>query len=101
MVTPHLNKIFSDETGELYGVVESDGRFFIHSNLYFPSQLSTVKHYEDILWVLEQELKSKGLTEYYTMADSVSGFRFNEHMGFRTVYEVWDNKYEVMKKDIV
>lgn len=100
MGTQIRKKIYQDETGELYGVLEEDGRFFIHSTLYDPKKLSVLKHYIDILTALENELVSKGIHKYYTIADSHEGFNFCRAMGFDTNFEVWDNVYEVMVKEI-
>ena len=94
------NLIYEDETGKLFGVLEIDGRFFIHSILYAPEKLSVIKHYKNILHALEDQLRSRGVEKYYTMADSENGFRFNKLMGFETNLEVWDDIYEVMVKEL-
>jgi hypothetical protein len=94
------NKLYEDDTGKLFGVLETDGRFFIHTQLYEPQKLSHIKHYKKILKGLEENLREHGLTKYYTMADSVSGFRFNELMGFKTNLEVWNDYLEVMVKEL-
>lgn len=98
--TPIRNILYFDDTGTLYGDIEVDGRFFIHSILVDPYKVSNIKHYRDILAELETRLKEKGLTEYYTMAADANGFRFNELMGFKTAYEVWNDEFEVMVKEL-
>lgn len=92
--------LYEDYSGKLIGVLETDGRFFIHTQLYEPDKLSTYKHYKKVLSDLEEALHARGLERYYTMADSVEGFNFNTHMGFKTNLEVWNDTYEVMVKEI-
>lgn len=86
-----------DETGKLLGLIESDGRFFIHAYLYEPKK---IQHYLDILEALEESLRMRGFETYYTLADSPQTFRYNQLMGFESNFEVWDNLFEVMKKDL-
>ena len=93
--------LFCDPTiGILFGDVEVDGRFFIHSILVNPDRPSSVKRYRRVLDELEAQLRERGLDRYYTMADSESGFRFNQLVGFESNFEVWDDVYEVMVKEI-
>lgn len=100
MGTPVRNLIYFDGSGALWGEIEVDGRFFIHSIMNEPEKLSTIKHYKKILAELEDQLRSRGLTEYYTMADSATGFRYNEILGFKTNLEVWNDEFEVMVKEL-
>lgn len=97
-LTPNI--LYQGPEGQLYGVVEPDGRFFIHSVMLEPWKPSAVRTYREILAELEKGLRARGFTEYFTMADSQSGFRYNEMLGFRTFYEVWNDEYEVMVKDL-
>jgi hypothetical protein len=89
--------IGGDETGVLYGEIWN-GRFFIHSMLVNPEALDTVRHYRIVLQELEEHLMARGISEYYTMADSVLSYKYNKLFGFNTTYEVIDNKYEIMVK---
>lgn len=98
--TQNRNLLYEDDTGRLFGVLDTDGRFYIHTELYQPGTPSVLKHYMGIMGLLENNLRERGVQQYYTMADSVSGFKFNEFMGFRTIYEVWNGVYEIMVKDI-
>lgn len=98
--TPIRNILYQGPEGLLIGVVEIDGRFFIHSVMLEPWKPSAVRTYREILAELEKGLRDRGFTQYFTMADSQSGFRYNEMLGFRTALEVWDDKYEVMVKDL-
>ena len=91
--------IYEDEYLRCHGVWETDGRFFIHNDLYEPQKPSHIKHYKKFLEALEEQLRSKGFDKYYTFADSPNGFRYNTMMGFRSNLEVWDDIYEVMVKD--
>jgi hypothetical protein len=92
--------VYKDETGALYLVVEPDGRLFIHTELKAPGVPSVLKHYKQVLSDLEDGLRQRGITQYYTMADSVEGFRFNELMGFETNMEVWSDCLEIMVKEL-
>lgn len=100
MGTPIRKLIYQGPEGLLFGEIEVDGRFFIHSILHDPGSVSGFKACRRVIEALDEELRQLGLTEYYTMADSANGFKFNEKMGFRSNLEVWDDKYEVMVKEL-
>lgn len=91
--------IYKDDTTELIGVLDTDGRFYIHSILSNPNSTAQIRKNKDILANLEIELANRGINRYYTFADSPINFRYNEMMGFQTNLEVWDGAYEVMFKD--
>lgn len=91
--------LVDDWSGRLFGVLETDGRFYIHTQFFNPSK-AHFKHYKEILASLENMLRERGLTRYFTMAEDVKGFRFNKLMGFHTIYEVWNDQYEVMVKEL-
>lgn len=96
--TPRLNKIYEGPNATVYLHVDHNNRIFIHSVLPDPHKLSNYKFYKQFLKELEIQLEERGATEYYTMADSQMNFDFCTRMGFETAMEVWDNKYEVMRK---
>ena len=98
--TPHRNILYVGPEGILMGELEIDGRFFIHSMLNNPGTPSGIRGCKRVLHEVEEQLKLRGFERYYTMADSVSGFRFNELMGFRTNLEVWNDELEVMVKEL-
>lgn len=97
--TQTRNVIVDNELGKLYGVLEIDGRFYIHTDFFQPDR-AKIKQYKETLNNLEDNLRDRGLKRYFTMADSVEGFRFNKLMGFNTIYEVWNDQYEVMVKEL-
>jgi hypothetical protein len=92
--------IYQDETGVLY-YSESPGRHWIGAVLEQPIHLSTIKHFKSIIAALSEELKSKGISELYTVVSSVRRFRFAELFGFETNLEVINNQYEVMRKELL
>jgi hypothetical protein len=92
--------LYNGPEGTLFGEIEVDGRFFIHSLIFNPGTPSGVRGCRRILSELEEQLRARGFERYYTMADSPSGFRFNELMGFKTNLEVWNNELEVMVKEL-
>ena len=98
MGTPIHNLLYFGPVGVLFGQIEVDGRFFIHSIINEPGKPSGVKGCREVLSALEDQLRLRGMTEYYTMADSPGGFRFNELMGFETNLEVWNDEFEIMVK---
>ena len=47
-----------------------------------------------------ETLRSKGIKYVYCTADSVSAFKFNELLGFKSVNAVIHDKHEVMEKEL-
>ena len=98
--TPDPNLLFIDDEGiEVWGLVQN-GQFHIHSKLHNQTRPSMLKKFAGYLEELEEKLHGYGLTEYYTIADSHANFKFCEHFGFHTTYKVYQNKYELMIKEI-
>jgi hypothetical protein len=98
--TPSRNILYRDDECVIIGEKEVDGRFFIHSILGDPSKPSSIRKYRNILDELGKQLKDRGYDSFYTMADSLNGFRFNKMLGFEPAYEVWNDELEIMVKEL-
>lgn len=99
--TSSLKLLFQTEDGiQAYGIVV-DGRFQMHTVLHDQTKPSMIKRFKELQLELEAALVERGLTEYYTLADSLENFRFCEMFGFRTAYIVYSDKYELMIKELV
>ena len=99
-VTPTHKIIYEDEYGTCHGVLDYAGRFFVHNEFKDPSKIGDMRHYADVQAILEEQLRQHGLKRYFTMADSLENFRFCELFGFKTALEVWEDKYEIMVKEL-
>ena len=98
--TPIHKVIYEDEYGKCYGVLDYAGRFFVHNEFKDPSKVESIKHYKEVQAELEDQLRQRGLKRYFTMADSVENFKFCQMFGFQTALEVWEDKYEIMVKEL-
>jgi hypothetical protein len=77
------------------------GRLQMHCQYHVPIKPSILKWSKGILIQIELALQDKGVQEYWTVVDSVEGFRYCEFMGFHTTKETFLDKYEYMKKRLV
>ncbi len=62
--------------------------------------VGSTKHWANLLMVLEDKLKSRGFTEYYTCATDHNTFRFARLFGFDSAGEHIGELVEIMKKAI-
>ncbi len=84
----------------VYMAFDSLGRLQMHAAYSVPVTGDVLKYSKEVLAGIDEDLKERGINEYWTLVDSVEAFKYCKIMGFETSLEVIDNKYEYMKKVI-
>lgn len=91
-------EVYEDETGILYIHVVDD-RIFAETQLYGPFNLSTYRHWLNVLRDFERGLMDKGINRYWAIVDTYDKYRWCEFLGFTAAGEVVGD-IEFMVKDL-
>ncbi len=99
-----LHILVQGDTFTFLGGVDPSGRFQLHTHLHNPLNKSNLKKFKEVQAELEEALRQRGFTDYYTVADSAANFHFCKHFGFHSAlitYTLTDGRVmEFMRKEI-
>ena len=77
-----------------------NGIVIMESRLAGPFVTSTFKRWKQIQGVLEDNLRSRGFTEYYAMVDGFDKFRWCQFLGFKSAELMLTDEIELMVKEL-
>lgn len=92
--------MYEDEVVTVYMGFDFLNRLQMHAKYHTPVTGDVIKYSKEVLEGIEEGLKSKGVSEYFTLVDSVEAYKYCKLLGFRTTLETIKDKYEYMKKVI-
>lgn len=91
--------MYGDHTGALW-LVTYNGIIIMESRPIGPFVNSTFKRWKQIQSVLEDNLRSRGFTEYYAMVDGFDKFRWCRFLGFKSAELMLSSEVELMVKEL-
>lgn len=100
MSNTHL--VYKDETGSVTLTEALEGHWFMGAELVDSKRtVGLIRHWLKVFRHIEYELKKRGLTEVYAVVSDQSRFNFAEFLGFVTTGMSFNNKYEVVRKELL
>lgn len=101
-VAQRPNLVYKDETGSV-ALMYLGERLHVGvtlNRLQIP--YSRIKHWQSVIFELEQQLKTKGITHYYCTASNYISYRFAKFMGFNDTEEPSEHEdYILLRKDFL
>lgn len=100
MSSTHL--VYEDETGSVTLTEGSAGQWFMGAELVDSKRtVGLIRHWLQVFRHIEYELKKRGLAEVYAVVSDQGRFNFAEFLGFVTTGISFNNKYEVVRKELL
>lgn len=94
--------IYTDDTGSVYLTEGNDGSWFLGAELVDSKRtVGLIRHWVKVFHHIQYELKKRGLTEIYAIVSDQGRFNFAEFLGFVTTGISFNNKYEVVRKELL
>lgn len=94
--------IYKDKTGEVTMTQAPTGHWFLGATLVNSKRtVGLLRHWRNVFLHIQDELKKKGLTELYAVVSDQGRYNFAEFLGFETTDISFNNKYEVVRKELL
>lgn len=92
---------YEDQTGKVY-FTDVNGQLFIGAELENVDRtVGTIRHWLRVFRDIQDELKKRGIAEVFAIVSSQDRFNFAEFLGFQTANVSFNNKYEVVRKELL
>ena len=93
--------VYKDNTGTVYLVV-AQNKLWIDAELAdVPRTVGTLRHWLRVFRDIEVNVKKRGITELFAVVSTQDRFNFAEFLGFESVNLSFNNKYEVVRKELL